>query len=126
MVCKNGNKILLLIWIFGSLYAYCGSKDLKTIPFKPPKLYNQSEAQVLRNTTWYVCSSGKTVWTTRMFMTANFVLTFALPLIIITVCYLMIARKLINNKSAEKEKPLRRNSDGNCDNVKVSSILVLI
>jgi hypothetical protein len=61
-----------------------------------------------------------------MFMTANFVLTFALPLIIITVCYLMIARKLINNKSAEKEKPLRRNSDGNCDNVKVSSILVLI
>jgi hypothetical protein len=108
--------------MFGSLYAYCGSKDLKTIPFKPPKLYNQSEAQALRNTTWYVCSSGKTIWTTRMFMTANFVLTFALPLIIMTVCYLMITRKLTIKKSAEKEEPLRRSSDGNCDNMKVSSI----
>ncbi len=126
LICKNTNKILLLIWIFGSLYAYCGSNDLKTIPFKPPKLYNQSDAQVLRNTTWYVCSSGKTIWTTRMFMTTNFVLTFALPLIIITVCHLMIARKLIMNRSAEKEKSLRRNSDVSCDNVKVSSILVFI
>jgi hypothetical protein len=120
IICRNGNKTLFLIWIFGSLYAFCGSKDIKTFPFKPPNLFNQSEDQMLKNTTWFVCSSQKTIWNTKMFMTSNFVITFLFPLIIITVCYLLIAKKLINNRNAEKDKPLRRNSGGSGDTFKVS------
>jgi len=53
-------------------------------------------------------------------MTLNFVITFAFPLIIITVCYLLIAKKLINDKNAEKDIPLRRKNGGNGDTFKVS------
>jgi hypothetical protein len=120
IIFRNGNKILFLIWIFGSLYAFCGSKDIKTFAFKPPKLFNQSEDQMLKNTTWFVCSSKKTIWNTKVFLTLNFVITFAFPLIIITVCYLLIAKKLINNKNAERNMPLRRNNGGNGDTFKVS------
>jgi hypothetical protein len=109
IICRNGNKILFLIWVFGSLYAFCGSKDIKTFPFKPNKLFNQSEDQMLKNTTWFVCS-----------MTSNFVITFAFPLVIITVCYLLIAKKLINNRNAGSGIPLRRNNGGNGDIFKVS------
>ncbi len=81
---------------------------------------------MLKNTTWFVCSSQKTIWNTKMFMTSNFVITFAFPLIIITVCYLLIAKKLINDKNAEKDKPLRRDSGGNGDIFKVSEKLSTI
>jgi hypothetical protein len=53
-------------------------------------------------------------------MTSNFVITFLFPLIIITVCYLLIAKKLINNRNAERDMPLRRNNGGNGDIFKVS------
>jgi hypothetical protein len=54
-----------------------------------------------------------------MFMTANFAITFAFPLIIIAVCYLMIAIKLIKGEFAEKDSTPRR-SGGNGDTSKVS------
>ncbi len=120
IISRNGNKILFSIWVFGSLYAYYGSKDVQTLPFKPLKLYNQSEELELTNTTWFVCSNEKTIWNTKMFMTSNFVITFAFPLLIIAVCYLMIARKLIKHKFAEKDNTLRRCSGGNEDTSKVS------
>jgi hypothetical protein len=75
---------------------------------------------MLKNTTWFVCSSQKTIWNTKLFMTSNFVITFAFPLVIITVCYLLIAKKLINNRNAERDIPLRRNNGGNEDTFKVS------
>jgi hypothetical protein len=53
-------------------------------------------------------------------MTSNFVITFAFPLIIITVCYLLIAKKLINNRNVKKDKLLKRNSEENVDTFKVS------
>ncbi len=119
IISRNGNKILFSIWVFGYLYAYCGSKGIQTLSFKPPKLYNQSEELELTNTTWFECSSQKTIWNTKMFMTANFVITFAFPLIIIAVCYLMIAIKLIKGEFAEKDSTPRR-SGGNGDTSKVS------
>ncbi len=112
IISRNVTKILFSIWIFGSLYGYYGSKNAQTLSFKPTKLFNQSEELVLTNTTWFVCSSKKTIWNTKIFMTLNFVITFVFPLIIITVCYLMIARKLINNYMVH--------SGGNGDTSKVS------
>ncbi len=120
IISRNGNKILFSIWVFGSLYAYCGSIDVQTLSFKPPNLYNQSEELVLTNTTWFVCSSKKTFWSTKIFMTSNFIITFAFPLIIIAVCYIMIARKLINNKFSEKNNNNMGRSRGNGDTSKVS------
>ena len=119
IISRNGNKILFSIWIFGSLYAYCGSKDVQTLPFKPPKLFNQSEELEMTNMTWFVCSSEKSIWKTKIFMTSNFVITFLIPLIIIAVCYSMIARKLINNAFAENDNNISR-SGGNGDTSKVS------
>jgi hypothetical protein len=120
IICRNGNKILFLIWIFGSLYAICGSKDVMTVAFKPPKLFNQSEDEMLKNTIWFVCSSQKTIWNKKLFMTSNFVITFAFPLIIITVCYLLTAKILIYNRNAERDMPIRRINGGNGDTFKVS------
>jgi len=121
IICRNGNKILILIWIIGGLYAYSGSKGLHLEPFTPPRLYNQSESDYLKfsNTTWYACQSRESIWHSKVFFIANFVITFAIPLLIITVCYLLIGRKLINNRSDGNDQRLNR-SGGNNDTSKVS------
>ena len=121
IICRNGNKILASIWILGSIYAYLGSNNIAAIPFNPPKLYNQSEDQRL-NVTWLHCGTTRiSFWSLQSFMTANFVITYATPLFIITVCYILIGLKLINIRSAGNavDQPLRRSGRGS-DTFKVS------
>lgn len=112
-VQRHCNKILATIWISGSVYALYGIKDFKTIPFTPPRLYNSSEYP-LENTTWYVCSrDDKPGIDYKTYITVNFVATLAVPLIVMSVCYFLIVRKLISQQHSENDAPLRRSGRQN-------------
>lgn len=80
--------MLVLTWIFGSIYAYIPFENTHTREF------------VHDNETYYECSydNDLSLVKRRLFMTSNFVLTFLLPLIVLICTYSAIMRKLISDQ----------------------------
>lgn len=84
--------ILLMTWVFGSLYAYIPFENTATRSFQ------------LNNVTYYECSYDNDVskLKRRLFMTSNLVLTFLLPLLVLIFSYSSIMRKLLAEQKRDK------------------------
>ena len=81
---SHTTTVIIIIWSSGLMYAYIPLRHTGTRSFE------------LNGNTFYQCSYNIGLSRTkhRFYMTVNFVLTFALPSIIMTIAYVAIMRKV--------------------------------
>jgi len=97
----HSNCMLFLSWILGCVFASNWMAHTETVPYE----YN--------NTTYYECSynsNGLTPLKRKIYLSFNFIFTFALPLIVLILSYTAITRKLLADSLGDKDAPLRRNT----------------
>ncbi|KAI2801587.1 hypothetical protein BLOT_009401 [Blomia tropicalis] len=94
---------LTITWTLGALYALGQCANTYTRPF------------TLNDEVYYECSYDNNVTHSRrvMYMTANFILTFILPLFVMVFSYSAIMRKLIKDQNQPKSIYSTRSSGAN-------------
>lgn len=94
------NLILWLAWIIGSLYSYGWVEHSGTEDF------------IYEGVVYYKCKHGIGLdeLTEQMYLLFNYIFTFAVPLVILTITYGSLSKKLYQDTFAKNDAPLRRNA----------------
>lgn len=101
-LCSHTRPLLLSTWLIGALYASTILPHTKTVPFK------------FDNTTYYECSYNVDFGGTkrRLFMAANFLLTFLVPMLVLLFSYSAIMRKLREDNCSSTGKNGDQSANG--------------